>query len=175
MSTTPRTDSLQQGLSEMELSGCFYEMYDHARQLETELNAAKADCQELLKVNRELLSDLSCSCSAEELRQVKAGYARLIARFPHSCCDKHELIGFSNGPAEEAESCPVCMVKAENDKLRELGDALYEHAVELAGLQSWKRNSTESNDRDMERLDADLAAWRKQTWVKIDPKQIVKP
>lgn len=32
--------------------------------------------------------------------------------FPHMCQDGHEPIGFSNGPAEELESCPVCLERA---------------------------------------------------------------
>lgn len=30
-------------------------------------------------------------------------------QFPHFCQDGHEKIGFGNGPAEVAESCPVCL------------------------------------------------------------------
>lgn len=40
-------------------------------------------------------------------------------KFPHMCRNGHEPIGFCNGPAEELESCPVCLAMAEIEQLKQ--------------------------------------------------------
>jgi len=42
-----------------------------------------------------------------------------MPNFPHTCQDGHEPIGFSNGPAEELESCPLCLFR---NRVRGLGE-----------------------------------------------------
>ena len=57
----------------------------------------------------------------------------------------------------------ICGLTAERDQLRARVADLLEYAIELAGEWSWKRNSTEANNREMAQLDAAIDAARKES------------
>ena len=70
-----------------------------------------------------------CNAVARAEEEHKKELAQANERaFPHWCKDGHEKIGFSNGPAEEVEWCPVCVAIHERDALRKHNAKLWKWA-----------------------------------------------
>jgi hypothetical protein len=127
MNSTPRTDAIVdrrqewQGMREQQLTDFARELEREARRLRDALEqlwTAAADFRRVpshvgfglkLEEKREAAHRVLMEDRRRPVRQASAGGAD-VNQFPHMCQDGHEPIGFSNGPAEEVESCPVCLL-----------------------------------------------------------------